>query len=297
MRVYRYALRLLRDYLADPPVSRINETDITRFAAWLRSEYQPTRMNGSTKPLSLSSLNNIWAALRSFYRWAAETLGTGRPDLAWKQPPRSSKPISPFRQEEIEVLLTAAEWTRPAKLGKRAAFRMRRPWGLRDRAILLVLLDTGIRAGELSRLTREDANLETGEVRVAAFGSAQKSKGRHVYIGKAARAALWRYLATREGLTPDAPLFITARGAPFNRYALHTLLARLGDRAGVADCHPHRFRHTFAIQYLRNGGDIFTLQRLLGHTELDMVRRYLALAQTDMAEAHQRASPVDRWRL
>jgi site-specific recombinase XerD len=75
------------------------------------------------------------------------------------------------------------------------------------------------------------------------------------------------------------------------------MLQNLGERAGVDDVHPHRFRHTFAIEYLRNAGDPWTLQRLLGHSTMAMVSRYLNLAQQDLKDAHARSSAVANWRL
>jgi len=82
-----------------------------------------------------------------------------------------------------------------------------------------------------------------------------------------------------------------------NKNALRLLIVHLGKKAGIKHCHPHRFRHTFAITYLRSGGDVFTLQALLGHSTLDMVQHYARIAEIDVEQAHKRASPADNWRL
>jgi integrase/recombinase XerD len=73
---------------------------------------------------------------------------------------------------------------------------------------------------------------------------------------------------------------------------LHRIIERIGERAGVENAHPHRFGPTFAVEYLRNGEDIFTLQRILGHSTLAMVNNYLSLVKDDLHSAHRSASPV-----
>jgi site-specific recombinase XerD len=110
--------------------------------------------------------------------------------------------------------------------------------------------------------------------------------------------AIWRYLATRNpDLATDEPLFATRTGRHMDRHGLRHMLVGVSERAGVPGVHPHRFRHTFAINFLRNGGNIYALQRLLGHTTLDMVKRYLSIAQADIDAAHKHASPVANWKL
>jgi site-specific recombinase XerD len=74
------------------------------------------------------------------------------------------------------------------------------------------------------------------------------------------------------------------------------MILRLGDNAGVQNAHPHRFRHTFAITFLRNGGSPLLLQELLGHEELSTVLHYVKLAEQDIDDG-ARHSPADHWRL
>lgn len=200
--------------------------------------------------------------------------------LAWyiqrRQPELNAALVKAYRAEQqasglgaasINLhLVEAAEYSPEHTGTKGSRFKQKMPEAARNRAIILLLLDTGLRLGKLCRLKIEDVNMENGEVLVAPFGSGKKTKPRTVVIGKTTRRAVWLYLAKREDYKPEDPLFDLESGA------IRTILRRAGERAVASDNHPHRFRHSFAIWFLRNGGDVFTLQRLLGHSTLDMTR-------------------------
>jgi integrase/recombinase XerD len=295
---YGHTLRLFVEFVGEgTELGEIDAGIVRGFLNWLRSEYKPRRAGGDTSPLSAKSLRNHWIALSAFYTWTSAELGCEDVMDAIEPPPAPLPTVEPFTEEEVRRILRACEYTRTAATDRRMPFAMRRPTALRDRALVLLLLDTGIRASECARLVVGDVDLGMGEVVIRPHGSGAKSRARHVYLGKAARRALWRYLVSREdGEDPGAPLFVSRDGRAMTRHTIRSICQSLGGRAGV-HCYPHRFRHTFAIMYLRNGGDVFTLQRLLGHSSLDMVKRYLALARTDDAATHRRASPADNWRL
>jgi site-specific recombinase XerD len=82
-----------------------------------------------------------------------------------------------------------------------------------------------------------------------------------------------------------------------SRHNLRHIIERICARADLPRYTPHDFRHTFAVNYLRNYPNIYTLQEMLGHTTLDMVKRYLAISQNDLDDAHRHASPVENWGL
>lgn len=297
--LYRIMLTTLAGFLQDKDVAHIEPSDLTRYFAFLRNDYKPRRQGSNDAPLSGSTLQNHWKAIRSFFRWAQEELGLKtRPDVRLKLPPNNPRVIMPLSEEEVKALVDGAEYSRQAKTSGRNAFRMKRPTAERDTALIVLMLDTGIRSGEAGRLNIEDVDLDTGEIYITPYGSSQrKTKSRVIPIGKATRRILWRYLNARVDANQDEPLFLTTADRRMNNSAIRLLLKDLGEKTGIKNCHPHRLRHTFAVEYLRNDGDIFTLQMILGHSSLDMVRHYLQLVKADAKNAHRRASPADKWRL
>jgi site-specific recombinase XerD len=150
-----------------------------------------------------------------------------------------------------------------------------------------------LRASELCSILIKDVDTRNHRILVMGKGT----KERIVQYSARTGQAIWRYLSGRPDARPTDTLFATLDGYAMGKDRLEKVLRAVGDRAKIANVHPHRFRHTFAIQFLRNGGDPFTLQALLGHSTLDMVKRYLHIAQTDLESSHRRASPVDNWRL
>ena len=294
---YEYYLNQWMNHIGDQDVAKIKSSDLTNYLAWMRTEYKPKRWNGNEDPLSAKSLRNVYIALRAFYTWLNKEFNLPNPAKEITPPKFPQHVIQTFSKEDIEKLIKACIYSREAQTEERHKFVMRRPSANRDQAIVLTLLDTGLRATELCSLTVEDVDLKTGKVNVrhGVGGGAKGGKGRVTYLGKVARKAVWRYLAAREdGDDPRSPLFISRTDRPFNKDSLRVLINRLGARTEVKKTYPHKFRHTFAITYLRSGGDVFTLQMLLS---LDMVRHYAQIAEVDVEQAHRKASPADNMHL
>jgi len=297
---YEQHLKNFLAHVGDLEVSHLKSADIRGYLAWLRTDYQPTRFTGSTAPLTPKTIRNFWVSLSAFFSWVSRELEFPNPMKNVPGPRFEDAPVEPFSKEDIEALLKACDFCQPADTTDRRRFTMRRVTGKRDRALILLLLDTGLRASELCALKMGDLEQKTGRLQVkhGRAGGAKGGKGRTVFLGKTARRTLWLYLTTREDAEDtDAPLFIGRFNRPLTRDTLRQVIASLGEKAGIKNCHPHRFRHTMAITYLRSGGDVFTLQALLGHSTLDMVQHYARIADIDVEHAHRRASPADNWRL
>lgn len=151
-----------------------------------------------------------------------------------------------------------------------------------------------MRASELCDFLIKDYTQQQGRLLVR---DGKWGKDRVLFLGQAGRRALWRYLTSRHDTKANDYLFPTKTGRRLDRNNLRGTLQAIGDRAGVPNVTVHRFRHTFAINFLRNGGSVLELQEMLGHEKLDTVRIYAKLAETDLAAAQRRSSVADNWRL
>lgn len=171
------------------------------------------------------------------------------------------------------------------------------PGGLRDRAMLELLYGSGLRRGELVRLSVSDVDFEAGSVLVR---QGKGRKDRLVPLGRCAREALIAYVeggreAQRHGLDVAA-LFLSSRGTALTVNHAGRHLTLVAARHGVR-LTPHVLRHTCATELLRGGGDIRQIQRLLGHASLASTERYTHVAIEDLREVVRRCHPRERGRV
>jgi site-specific recombinase XerD len=251
-------IRAVRRFGDPRPVDAITAAELRAWLLELRSTLAPESIAGYVR------------GLKAFGNWCvAEELASAPGFRALRRPHVPRRLIAPFSDAELRSLLALADE--------------------RERALVLLLFDTGLRLSEVVSLRVGDVRPD-GTLHVVGKGA----KERIVPLGTTARRALVRYLGTRARASATDPLFTGRQGALSQR-GTQQAIARLGRRAGVGTrCSPHTFRHTFARGYLVNGGDVFSLQQILGHATLDMVRRYVTLSEADLVARHRAASPADR---
>lgn len=278
---YRNTYKKLAAWLQDNRcISSISKHDIEEFLAG--------------QQVSEKTLLNYHAGLSALWTWALAEGLVEQHVVRQVVPPRPTQTaVLPYTEADVKAMLAvlgrSRSYTRPGKV--ESDHSTLHP--LRNRAIILLLLDTGLRASELCSLQIHQLDVRNRSLTVVGKGR----KERVLPFSPNTGQALWKYLATRSGETVDQPLFAIRGGAALTRDRLLKTISIIAVRAGVADPSVHRFRHTFAINYLRNGGDPWSLQMMLGHSSSEMTRRYLAIAQADLQVSHRKASPVMNWKL
>jgi integrase/recombinase XerD len=158
---------------------------------------------------------------------------------------------------------------------------------------MLCLLDTGARVTEFLNMNIEDINQVRGDILIR---QGKGHKPRAVYIGKQSKRALRKYLSSRRDHCPALWLTHPRFGSERLSYdGLSEILHRRAVGAKVEEPSLHDFRRAFALAMLRNGTDVFTLAKLMGHEGINVLQRYLKQTNLDTEEAHRRAGPVDNY--
>lgn len=285
--VRRIVLDKLLWFLRERGAASCGGIELRRFLAYVstghREEGGRWGNPSLTRQVRPRTVKDYHGHLRTFFRWVVAEGGlTASPMESIASPIARPDQIQPFTGGQAQALLVAAKRSNHPK---------------RDEAILTLLLDTGLRASELCGLRLSDLDLQNK--RLTALGKGNKH--RSVPFGRTSARILWAYLREDPREAND-PVFLSDRGTragePLTRSGLQQLMERLGRKAGIqaTRCSPHTFRHTFAVNFLRNGGNVFTLQQILGHTSLTMTNRYVALAQADVERQHRLYSPMDAMR-
>jgi site-specific recombinase XerD len=210
------------------------------------------------------------------YWWEDEVEldGWSNPIRKVKPPKLPLAPIEPVPLDDIKAMVKSCD----------KSFT-----GLRDKAILLALLDTGARAQEFLSMQLGDINQVSGEITIR-HGKGRKY--RVVFIGKNARKAVRGYLKNRSDQCQA--LWVSITEEPLTYWGLREIVRRRSRTAKIETPSLHSFRRAFAINMLRAGIDVFSLQKLMGHADLQVLRRYLAQTTEDIAKAHRIGSPVDK---
>lgn len=281
IRWYAYGLKRFNNYTVDKPYNSITGNDIQRFMSHLKNHYAPATCKGNYRTLKIFygylTRKNIIAA-------------ADNPFIDLQTPKFKTKQITSFNKVEMEEIFNA--------------FDKKDFLQYRDYVILCTLFATGIRKSELVAMTVSDvSNSSVGYFRVLGKGS----KERVVPIGNTLSLVFKRYIKRRRKFLNDKnykdhnALWINNRGNKMTASGVDGIFDKLKntDYPWSTRVSAHTVRHTFATMFLVNGGDVFTLQRILGHSDISVTKIYIDLKTDYIKRQGDNYNPLDNttWRM
>lgn len=233
------------------------------------------------KSMSSSYYNVRYKNLSCFFRWAIEQEYLAKNPLK-RLGLKAKRDEGKVRHHEPDNI---AKMLKVIDLGQYT--------GLRDYALILLTLDCGIRPNEAFHLRINDIDLVHRTVTISS-SIAKTKTARTLPLSGPVIQTLDKLISVRFDQFEDY-LFISCDGNPLNRNSWNRRLTIYCALAEIPNISPYDLRHTFAVLYLRAGGHVFSLQKIMGHADLSMTKRYVKLADSDIFEQHTSFSPVNQF--
>lgn len=273
---YSNTLRKYIAFVGDKAVDQVTRFDIRSFFA--------------AQTVCNKTLLNYHVELSVFFKWLiSESILVINPMIGVERPRPEKRVIEPIPFEHVKAILGVTDKSAPYQQRSKIVRNDLKYQNDRNRAMILFLLDTGVRVGELVKILKDKVDQKSRCVKVIGKGD----KERIVYFSARTAMALWKYASTHDCKNS----FATLDGRQMERNNVGRIIKRMCQRAGVPGYSPHDFRHTFAVTYLRNYPIIFALQQKLGRSSLDMVKLYLVIPEGELKNAQMQASSVENWNL
>lgn len=275
---YRDTTKELTKQLAAIDVVQPMDTTKSHLMTALDTKRNEKIKRGRSDTPSDATMNKLIRGWRAFYNWLhTEGFIDTNPFNGIGTIKAEKRIIETFSTAQVKALLNTPN---------RATFT-----GYRDFTLMSLLLDTGVRVSEAEGLSLESINWRDRTLKV--YGKGRKE--RLVPFSRSLEKHLRNYIEIR-GLLDTDSLFVNIDNKVYQVRGMQQAIKLYGEAAQIKGVRvsPHTFRHTFAKMYIMNGGDVFSLQKILGHTSLEIVRMYVNLFGTDVAKQHAKYSPLDR---
>lgn len=295
---YEQALRLLVRYLQDncniTRTEQVKEKNITDYISNVkeRGKYtvianentrktnNPQNRQDFGKKVSLATVNNYTRNIRVYFNYMYENR------LIKVNPMQKIKPIRIPRK--AKGYLNDKDFNNLLK-----CFDLSKFHEYRDYVITQLVFDTGMRIGECLMI-RDETDINFTERTI--FLPAENTKGKkdkYVFFSTPMAAELRRWLQYRDRYKDSEFCFCTIRGTQLKEKSFESNFTNYGERIGNREIHPHMLRNNFAKRFLMNGGDIYTLSKILGHSSVKVTEEcYLDLDTEDLRKKYQKYSPL-----
>jgi len=286
---WRYFRGWLDANYRDLKLREVSSSVIRGYVAYMshgRTKYEgdPSR-KPSIDPLSPTTVSIRLRTLRTMFRfWAEEGIIPTNPTAKIKPPIKDEEGIQTFTDDHLVLLLAQAD---------RSTFAGNRNWTL-----MYLLSDSGLRINEVGKLTEDLLDLRTKAIHLPASMNKNR-RPRVIPVSPEVMHAMLELIAENKSyFGSDAThIFLSSYGEPLKADQFRKQLHEYGVNAGIADkvrVSPHTFRHYFCKTYLLNGGDIFSLQRIVGHSSIETTRKYVQLDDESTRQQHALHSPLRR---